>query len=333
KRSYLLLICITSLLFSFFNLSCSAVVHFRGVRLHVESPETSVSAVQGSNATLPCHYRYEPELSVPRRTRVKWFWQPVVGEGTEKDVIVALGSRLRSYGDFKGRVRIRRSVQGDASLVINPLLIADKGRYRCEIIDGLEDDSVTVELKFQGVVFPYYSPRGRYKMNFLEAKEACHQQSACLGLDWCNAGWLADGTVQYAVSVPREACGGMDLAPGVRSYGTQHKTRARFDVFCFTSSIRGEVYFLQHPLKLNFTEAVDACVQDGAQIAKVGQLYAAWKLVGLDQCDAGWLSDGSIRYPIVQPRLNCGPPEPGVRTFGYLPKYLKYGVYCHKPKW
>uniref|UniRef100_A0A4W4GY36 Hyaluronan and proteoglycan link protein 3 n=1 Tax=Electrophorus electricus TaxID=8005 RepID=A0A4W4GY36_ELEEL len=296
------------------NSNGNGEIHFRGVRLHVESPETSVSAVQGSNATLPCHYRYEPELSVPRRTRVKWFWQPVVGEGTEKDVIVALGSRLRSYGDFKGRVRIRRSVQGDASLVINPLLIADKGRYRCEIIDGLEDDSVTVELKFQGRLLP-------------------SAESWKEGLDWCNAGWLADGTVQYAVSVPREACGGMDLAPGVRSYGTQHKTRARFDVFCFTSSIRGEVYFLQHPLKLNFTEAVDACVQDGAQIAKVGQLYAAWKLVGLDQCDAGWLSDGSIRYPIVQPRLNCGPPEPGVRTFGYLPKYLKYGVYCHKPKW
>ncbi|XP_076877605.1 hyaluronan and proteoglycan link protein 3 [Brachyhypopomus gauderio] len=317
-------------------------IHFRGIRLHVESPETSVSAVQGTNVTLPCHYRYEPELSVPRRTRVKWFWQPAAGGGAEKDVMVALGSRHRTYGDFQGRVRLRRSVPGDASLVISPLVVADKGRYRCEIIDGLEDDSVTVELTLRGVVFPYYSHKGRYQLNFQEAKEACRQQNACLatfeqlftaweeGLDWCNAGWLADGTAQYPVSVPREACGGTDLAPGVRSYGTRHKTLDHFDAFCFTSSIKGEVYFLQHPLKLSFTEAVDACMQDGGQIAKVGQLYAAWRFLGLDQCDAGWLSDGSVRYPIVRPRSNCGPPEPGVRNFGFLPMHLKYGVYCHK---
>lgn len=89
-------------------------------------------------------------------------------------------------------------------------------------------------------------------MNFHEAKEACEQQDAHLatfeqlfaawgeGLDWCNAGWLADGTAQYPVSVSREACGGTDLAPGVRSYGLRDKDLDRFDAFCFTSSIRGK---------------------------------------------------------------------------------------------
>lgn len=97
--------------------------------------------------------------------------------------------------------------------------------------------------------------------------------------------------------------------------------------------ISGEVYFLQHQLKLNFSEAVEECAQDGAQIAKVGQLYAAWRFAGLDQCDAGWLADGSVRYPIIKPRANCGPPDPGVRSFGFLPQHLKYGVYCHKVRW
>lgn len=64
--------------------------------------------------------------------------------------MVAIGTRHRSYGDFKGRVRIRRSAPGDASLVINPLQSDDTGRYRCEIIDGLEDESTTVHLKFRG---------------------------------------------------------------------------------------------------------------------------------------------------------------------------------------
>ncbi|KAF5892528.1 hyaluronan and proteoglycan link protein 3-like [Clarias magur] len=313
----------------------------RGVRLHVESPQTLVSAVQGGNVTLPCVFHYEPKVNAPRRTRVKWFWQPNTGETKELHVMVAFGSRQRSYGDFQGRVRLRRSTPGDASLVINPLMSDDTGRYRCEIIDGLEDESVTVELQFRGIVFPYYSPMGRYQYNFQEAKDACEEQSSCLAtfeqlftaweednLDWCNAGWLADGTAQYPVSVPRDACGGIDLAPGVRSYGTLDQSVTHPSSVLFL--ISGEVYFLQHKLKLNFSEAVEECIQDGAQIAKVGQLYAAWRFAGLDQCDAGWLADGSVRYPITKPRFNCGPPEPGVRSFGFLPQHLKYGVYCHK---
>ncbi|XP_042571797.1 hyaluronan and proteoglycan link protein 3-like [Cyprinus carpio] len=317
-------------------------IYFHKIRLHVESPETLVSAVQGSNVTLPCHYRYEPALSEPRLTRVKWFGNPY---GRERDVMVAIGTRHRSYGDFKGRVRLRRSAPGDVSLVINPLQSDDTGRYRCEIIDGLEDESVTVHLKFRGVVFPYHSSRGRYLMTFHEAKEACEKQDAQLatfeqlyasweeGLDWCNAGWLIDGTAQYPIVVPREACGGTDLAPGVRSYGARNKSLDRLMPFCFTSSIKGEVYFLQHPIKLNFTEAAEACQNDGGRIAKVGQLYAAWRFVGLDQCDAGWLADGSVRYPIIQPRMNCGASEPGVRSFGFPPKHLKHGVYCYKAHW
>lgn len=99
------------------------------------------------------------------------------------------------------------------------------------------------------------------------------------------------------------------------------------------SSMSGEVYFLQHHIKLNFTEAEEACQSDGGRMAKVGQLYAAWRFVGLDQCDAGWLADGSVRYPIIQPRMNCGTSEQGVRSFGFPPKHLKHGVYCYKVRW
>lgn len=95
------------------------------------------------------------------------------------------------------------------------------------------------------------------------------------------------------------------------------------------SSSPGKVYYLQHPQKLNLTEAQQACLNDGAQIAKVGQLYAAWKFMGLDRCDAGWLADGSLRYPITNPRRNCGPLEPGVRSFGFAPPHHKHGVYCY----
>lgn len=66
------------------------------------------------------------------------------------EVIVAMGNRYRSFGSFRGRVRLHRSAPGDMSLVINELQLNDTGRYRCEVIDGLEDESVTVELKLQG---------------------------------------------------------------------------------------------------------------------------------------------------------------------------------------
>ncbi|XP_062277095.1 hyaluronan and proteoglycan link protein 3 [Scomber scombrus] len=326
-------------------------IYFNGVSLHVESPEHSVSATRGGSVILPCHYHYEPELSTPRKTRVKWSWLPanpisapasLEAFAKETDVMVAMGNRHRSYGSFRGRVRLRRSAPGDMSLVINELHLNDTGRYRCEVIDGLEDESVTVELELRGVVFPYYSQKGRYHYNFLGAQQACKDQEATLatfeqlyaaweeGLDWCNAGWLADGTVQYPITVPRDGCGGVDLAPGLRSYGQRHRFLQRYDVFCFAASVTGDVYFLKQPTRLNFTEAVEACASNGSQIAKVGQLYSAWRLMGLDRCDAGWLADGSVRYPITKARPNCGPLEPGVRSFGFPPLHQKFGVYCYR---
>lgn len=92
----------------------------------------------------------------------------------------------------------------------------------------------------------------------------------------------------------------------------------------------GRVYYLEHPEKLTLSEAKEACQEDGAQIAKVGQLFAAWQFHGLDRCDAGWLADGSARYPVAHPRPNCGPLKAGVQSFGFPdPQSRKYGVYCY----
>lgn len=66
----------------------------------MDSSQPSVFALRGSNATLSCRYWYEPELSSPRRVRVKWSWLPVMG-GHETDVLVAIGPRIHSFGDFR----------------------------------------------------------------------------------------------------------------------------------------------------------------------------------------------------------------------------------------
>lgn len=102
-----------------------------------------------------------------------------------------------------------------------------------------------------GVVFPYFPPHGRYNLNFQDAEKACQDQDAIMasfdqlydawreGLDWCNAGWLSDGSVQYPITKPREPCGGKNTIPGIRNYGMQDKEKNRYDVFCFTSKYKG----------------------------------------------------------------------------------------------
>lgn len=81
-------------------MSVFPLVDFDGVRLHMDSAQPSVFAVRGGNATLPCKFWYEPELNSSREVRVKWSWYPVVGEH-EIDVLVAIGSRNRSFGNFR----------------------------------------------------------------------------------------------------------------------------------------------------------------------------------------------------------------------------------------
>ncbi|XP_057702077.1 hyaluronan and proteoglycan link protein 3-like isoform X2 [Corythoichthys intestinalis] len=311
--------------------------YYNNMNLHVDSTFSSVFALRGGNATLPCRFWYKPELGSPREVRIKWSRFPVAG-GPQTDVLVAVGSRNRIFREF------RQDFAEDASLDMTQLGLNDSGRYVCEVVDGLEDKRTTVDLELRGVVFPYQHPLGRYYLSFMEAQQVCEKQDATLatftqlfhswedGLNWCNAGWLADGTVQYPITQPRAPCGGYELAPGIRNYGRRQLTNHRYDAFCFSSFMKGQVYYFQPFHKMNLTEARQACETDKAQIAKVGQLYAAWKYTGLDECNGGWLDDGSVRYPITRPRKNCGPSEPGVRNFGFLPPQDKWGVYCYKEK-
>uniref|UniRef100_A0A8C0IZA5 Hyaluronan and proteoglycan link protein 2 n=1 Tax=Chelonoidis abingdonii TaxID=106734 RepID=A0A8C0IZA5_CHEAB len=297
-----------------------------------------VHAQRGATVTLPCVLR-----AWPPHYKVKWS-KVEPAELLENIILVTNGAQHKTYGQLGGRARLRRGHRNDASLTIAGVALEDEGRYRCQLVNGLEDESLSLTLTLDGVVFPYQTSQGRYRFNYFEAKQACEEQDSRLatyqqlykawteGLDWCNAGWILDGTVHYPIINPREPCGGRLLVPGIRTYGAKDKQKDRFDAFCFTSPVRGQVYFIQG--HLSFKEAGQACHNQGATIAKVGQLYSAWKFSQLDTCDGGWLADGSVRYPITTPRTHCGGLlDPGVRSFGFPNKEQRtYGTYCFSVK-
>lgn len=84
---------------------------------------------------------------------MKWSWQPA-GGGHETDVLVAIGNRQRTFGGFRDRVHLRQASEGDVSIIITGLQLNDTGRFRCEVIDGLEDETVTIDLELRGIVCP-----------------------------------------------------------------------------------------------------------------------------------------------------------------------------------
>ncbi|KAK2087798.1 Hyaluronan and proteoglycan link protein 4 [Saguinus oedipus] len=317
----------------------------------VQTAPGQVVSHRGGTIVLPCRYHYEAAAHGHDGVRLKW--TKVVDPLAFTDVFVALGPQHRAFGSYRGRAELQGDGPGDASLVLRNVTLQDYGRYECEVTNELEDDAGMVKLDLEGVVFPYHPRGGRYKLTFAEAQRACAEQDGILasaeqlhaawrdGLDWCNAGWLRDGSVQYPVSRPREPCGGLGgtgsagadggANGGVRNYGYRHNAEERYDAFCFTSNLPGRVFFLKPLRPVPFSGAARACAARGAAVAKVGQLFAAWKLQLLDRCTAGWLADGSARYPIVNPRARCGGRRPGVRSLGFPDGTRRlFGVYCYR---
>uniref|UniRef100_A0A8D3D4S1 Brevican core protein-like n=1 Tax=Scophthalmus maximus TaxID=52904 RepID=A0A8D3D4S1_SCOMX len=321
--------------------------------LQVNIPHSGpVFASLGRSISIPCMVSLSTTASTsssssPVVPRVKW---SVVSGGVETQILVAKGERVKVNEAYRYRAALLNytSSSDDLSLWLEDLRSSDSGHYRCEVQQGLEDASDLVQLKVKGVVFHYRDALGRYAFTFHQAQRACEATGAEIATDYqllaayhdgyeqCDAGWVADQSVRYPIQVPREGCyGDMDGQPGLRSYGTMDPDDL-FDVYCYVEQIDGEVIHDSVRKLLSFAEAQSYCRAAGAELATTAQLYLAWS-EGLDRCSPGWLSDGSVRYPIITPRVRCGGPQAGVKTLyrfsnqtGFPEPSSLHDVYCFR---
>lgn len=114
--------------------------------------QNRVFASRGSNITLPCRLHRRHGMSFGRvGIRIKWT-KLSADESLEEDVLVSMGFHKKSYGSFLGRVRLLEADDDDASLLINDVSLDDMGKFRCEVIDGMDDVIHEVTLEVQGGV-------------------------------------------------------------------------------------------------------------------------------------------------------------------------------------
>ncbi|XP_056269237.1 aggrecan core protein-like [Pseudoliparis swirei] len=306
----------------------------------------------GSSLVLPCYFKDHtvPDPGAPAIAplahRIKW---SLVTKKHVKMVLVAMEGQVLISESFQDRVHLvgYPSTSTDASIKISELRASDTGFYRCEVQHGIEDSHDIVQVQVQGLVFHYRPIMGRYTLTFEKAKAACVQNNAVMaslqqlqaayddGYHQCDAGWLSDHTVRYPIQDPREKCYGDKLMlPGIRTYGVR-KLSNTYDVYCYTEKMRGRVFHKTSAEKFTYSEAVVACFDEGAQLATTGQLYLAWQ-DGMDVCNAGWLGDRSVRYPINIRRPQCGGGLLGVRTVylhknqtGYPFPDSRYDAFCY----
>ncbi|KAF6306732.1 neurocan [Rhinolophus ferrumequinum] len=321
--------------------------------LHIQKVGSGlVRAALAELVALPCLFTLQPWPGAAREApRIKWTKvRTASGQWQDLPILVAKDNVVRVAKGWQGRVSLPTYPQhrANATLLLGPLRASDSGLYRCQVVRGIEDEQDLVSLEVTGVVFHYRAAQDRYALTFVEAQEACRLSSATIaaprhlqaafedGFDNCDAGWLSDRTVRYPITQSRPGCyGDRSSLPGVRSYG-RRDPRELYDVYCFARELGGEVFYVGPARRLTLAGARAQCRRQGAALASVGQLHLAWH-EGLDQCDPGWLADGSVRYPIQTPRRRCGGPAPGVRTVyrfanrtGFPAPGARFDAYCFR---
>lgn len=110
-----------------------------------------VYADPGVNITLPCMLPSKDTVHFGDvGIRIKWT-KVKDNEALNEDVLLSMGLIKKTYGRFEGRAFLVTEDSEDASITITDVSPADSGKYRCEIINGIEDTTQEIKLEVQGI--------------------------------------------------------------------------------------------------------------------------------------------------------------------------------------
>lgn len=67
-------------------------------------------------------------------------------------MLITNGHADKQYGSLGPRASLRRAHDLDVSLRLTDLELEDDGSYRCELINGIEDERVIITLRIEGEI-------------------------------------------------------------------------------------------------------------------------------------------------------------------------------------
>lgn len=124
--------------------------------LRVSIPmELPLRPLLGGKVVVPCYFQDNtvndpgaPTLA-PLSHRIKWTY---VTKETVKTILVASDGKVQVETEYLDRVTMINYplVSTDATLEITELRSKDSGTYRCEVMQGIEDNYDTVDIQVQG---------------------------------------------------------------------------------------------------------------------------------------------------------------------------------------
>lgn len=117
--------------------------------------EQPLRPLLGGKMVIPCYFRdntvHDPGAPTvdPLSQFIKWSY---IYKGKISLILVASEGAVQTERDYLDRVTMVNypSVPTDASIEISELRTSDSGTYRCEVMQGIEDNYDSVEMHVQG---------------------------------------------------------------------------------------------------------------------------------------------------------------------------------------
>lgn len=311
---------------------CSA--SYRGPHYLLPPIHEVIHSRRGATTTLPCILG-----TLPPSYKVRWS-KVEPGELRETSILITNGLHARSYGALEGRARMRRGHRLDASLVIAGVRLEDEGRYRCELINGIEDESVALTLRLEGEARRFQpllssGGEGRGRIRGPQGSSLSISPALSARLPRLFFPFPRLPALPRLSATPQVWCFRTSPAgAGTSSITTRRSRHARSRTAAWPPTpsctrVSGPEHRLG-PLRANRgPSGGDLRVWLLPRTPLIPRLPPAWT-EGLDWCNAGWLLEGSVHYPVLTARAPCGGHgRPGIRSYGPRDrKRDRYDAFC-----